>query len=193
MPQAETALQPVLIWRAGDTVSVLVQYYRPDAADARAMVPEVAIARIEGDNIAWTTPAQTSNFLMDTNLAQGAIVGSTVYLGGLGSVGALQLDSNMLHVDALGDALIRPLSLEFTEGSFGPILGAWHDILLLTYPSHGRLMVWAVRDGQVLGSLVVDSSQRVILAHSAQGEHKIPIRCEFAAGPVLPQAGDVSP
>ncbi|MHB9146322.1 MAG: hypothetical protein ACYC5Y_13425 [Symbiobacteriia bacterium] len=189
LPQGTTAMQPVQLWQSGDTVYVLSQYYRPEAADSRSMVPEIAFARIEGDKVTWTTPAQTTNFLMDVNSAQAAIVGRTVYVGGLATLGALQLDSNRLDIDALGDAIIRPLSREFTEMSFGPGLGAWHDILLLTYPSHGSSTIWAIRDGRVLGSLTVDGSPHV-LARNAQGEREIPIGYDLA-GLVLPQAGDV--
>lgn len=171
-PQTLTGVQPALIWQHGDTAWVLIQYFRPDATDAGKQVPEVAVARIQGDTAVWTIPAQGSDFSMDASSAKAAIVGGTVYLGGRGSAASLQLDSNTVKVFALGGDLARLSFSEWDDSTGGPGLGAWRDILLLSYTQGGnRSVVWAVRDGQVLGSLVVDNSRRIAQARSAQGEH----------------------
>lgn len=191
-PQTLTGVQPALIWQHGDTAWVLVQYFRPDATDEKKQVPEVAVAHIQGDSAVWTIPAQGSGFAMDANPAKATVVGGTVYLGGKGDVASLQLDSNTVKVYALAGDLARLSFSEWDDSTGGPGLGAWRDIVLLSYAQGGsRSVTWALRDGHILGSLVVDKSRRVAQARSARGEYEIPLEYEFESGPLLPQTGDI--
>lgn len=193
-PVPLTGLQPVLIWQQGDTAWVLVQYFRPDNVDANKQVSRVAVAQIQGDTTTWTIPAQESSFCIDANPPKATIIGGTVYLGGKGDLASFRLESSAVEVYSLGADLGRLSFDEWDDSTGGPILGAWRDILLVGYTQGGnRSVTWAIRGGQVLGSLVIDKSRRTVQAHSAQGVHETPLEYEIDwEGPLLPQAGSAN-